>query len=101
MMRTWECPKCKTVYTELVTSCSCARVDTQIVPWPYPPYPYPYGWWGIYPPYETGGTITITSEQPFVPWLSVLYSSCANEDIAMAEEGIGEYATMLNAIDHE
>ena len=40
-LKTWQCPCCKVVYTEAVTSCACAKMNNAT---PYPVYvPYvPY-----------------------------------------------------------
>lgn len=59
-MQTWQCPNCKTIYTERVNSCACAAVPV----WTTPSYPYPLGWWGIYPPSEYGPPWKITCDRP-------------------------------------
>lgn len=58
-MQTWQCPECKTIYTERVTSCECAKVAkpthdplTEDFIWPTPTYqPIWIIPQGAYPPY--------------------------------------------------
>ena len=53
-LKTWQCPCCKTVYTEAVTSCECAKAAVKGEPYPvYVPYvpvdTWPYRGWGTDP----------------------------------------------------
>lgn len=67
-LKTWQCPCCKTVYTERVKSCACAKVANG-TPYPvYVPYvPYRVNDWHWYSdPNGTritcgDNTITVTS----------------------------------------